>query len=340
MFQSLRKGLARLEGNRWGALLLRAGLVFLVFFPWNYRFIPVAFKAEDIDPVLLAACQAEGIDIFNPAQWATAGSVWVRWCVIVLCVSLGWWMLSLLMKSLQRRWGLKAAILPLLLALGLMATVVQSRGGSFLSHLNGKLSGSAMPVWGGWMEGYTFTLMGFTVASILLSVIMVLMEGLHLAGRTQHLLEDAKSLALRSHLAPHFLNNALNTLHALVDEDPKAAQSGIERLTVVVDVPEELLECAVPVLGVQVLVENAVKHSIAARAEGGTVRIQALRDKKELLIRVFDPGQGQEKAADSPRGARMALDNLRSRLRRPSDLVLTMTPEGHCASFRVPLEVI
>lgn len=143
---------------------------------------------------------------------------------------------------------------------------------------------------------------------------------------------DAREQALRAKLAPHFIFNTLNTLHAQIEADPRGAQAtterlamlfrqvieasdlpiiplkqeldfveaylGIEqarlggRLKVCVDIPEDLESTLVPPLSLQVLVENAVKHGIAPLERGGEIRISARREGSSLVIEVSDPGTG------------------------------------------------
>lgn len=65
-----------------------------------------------------------------------------------------------------------------------------------------------------------------------------------------------------------------------------------ERLQVQVDVPAELLRARVPSLILQPIVENAVKHGIAKRVEGGTIAIRASRMNGTLTLRVENDGPG------------------------------------------------
>ncbi|MFI5372084.1 MAG: sensor histidine kinase, partial [Candidatus Eisenbacteria bacterium] len=128
-------------------------------------------------------------------------------------------------------------------------------------------------------------------------------------------LAQAELRTLRSQMNPHFLFNALNTIASMVREDPAAAEDtttrlaelfryalrasdrehvpladelafvrdylAIERrrfgarLTVVEDIAPGLDDVPVPTLLLQPLVENAVRHGIAPRVEGGTVRLAA-----------------------------------------------------------------
>lgn len=63
-----------------------------------------------------------------------------------------------------------------------------------------------------------------------------------------------------------------------------------ERLKFSVDIPAELLAAQVPSLILQPMVENAVKHGIAKRVQGGAIRISACRNNGTLTLRVYNDG--------------------------------------------------
>jgi LytS/YehU family sensor histidine kinase len=63
-----------------------------------------------------------------------------------------------------------------------------------------------------------------------------------------------------------------------------------ERLQLSVEVPRELFGAQVPSLILQPMVENAVKHGIARRAQGGAIRITAFRSNGSLTLRVYNDG--------------------------------------------------
>src|SRR6266571_4187755 len=63
-----------------------------------------------------------------------------------------------------------------------------------------------------------------------------------------------------------------------------------ERLDLNVDVPEELFSARVPSLILQPMVENAVKHGIAKRVQGGLIRISAFRSNGRLTLSVYNDG--------------------------------------------------
>jgi two-component system LytT family sensor kinase len=86
-----------------------------------------------------------------------------------------------------------------------------------------------------------------------------------------------------------------------------------ERLQVRMDIPANLLSARVPILLLQPIVENAIKHGIDKRIAGGSVRIAATREDANLCLSVFNDGPGlpQGWSAD---GSGVGLDNLRTRL--------------------------
>jgi hypothetical protein len=83
-----------------------------------------------------------------------------------------------------------------------------------------------------------------------------------------------------------------------------------ERLRVEVDVPAALLDARVPAMTVLTLAENAVKHGISPKGEGGTLRIEARLQGEMLEVAVCDDGVGLRLGAGSGHG----LSNTRSRL--------------------------
>ena len=143
---------------------------------------------------------------------------------------------------------------------------------------------------------------------------------------------EARLNALRMQLNPHFLFNALNTISAQVERDPRLARTMIEHLgdllrlsldardrqeiplaeelafldhyvaiqkirfaenlRIDIRVAPEVKYALVPCLIVQPLVENAIRHGISRRASGGTVTVTAERGPNQLEIRVADDGVG------------------------------------------------
>ena len=85
------------------------------------------------------------------------------------------------------------------------------------------------------------------------------------------------------------------------------------RLQVKVDIPAELLRAQVPNLLLQPLVENAIKHGIAKRAAGGTVRVTGARLNGTLFLSVYNDGPDFPTDAQATRTG-VGISNLRTRL--------------------------
>jgi two-component system, LytTR family, sensor kinase len=88
-----------------------------------------------------------------------------------------------------------------------------------------------------------------------------------------------------------------------------------DRLQVVVDVPQELLAARVPNLLLQPLAENAIKHGISKRAEGGTIWVTGSSANNHIHLNVRNTGP---RAASKVPGKRpgIGLSNLRARMQR------------------------
>jgi LytS/YehU family sensor histidine kinase len=88
-----------------------------------------------------------------------------------------------------------------------------------------------------------------------------------------------------------------------------------DRLQVRVEVEPDLLDAAVPHMGLQPVVENAVRHGIGCRVGGGAIDIRAARVGSRLHIGVRDTGVGV-RARPSGGGHGLGLANLRERLKQ------------------------
>ncbi|WP_179862205.1 sensor histidine kinase [Longibacter salinarum] len=85
-----------------------------------------------------------------------------------------------------------------------------------------------------------------------------------------------------------------------------------DRLSTTIDVDADTMSACVPTLLLQPLVENAIRHGIAANEEGGTVRVSARRAGQRLLLRVEDDGRGFNESMKLKEG--IGLSNTRARL--------------------------
>ena len=86
-----------------------------------------------------------------------------------------------------------------------------------------------------------------------------------------------------------------------------------ERLQVSLDVPSELFPAQVPSLILQPMVENAIKHGIAKRVQGGAIRIAASRSNGRLTLRVYNDGPGLPAGWEKTQTG-VGISNVRTRL--------------------------
>jgi LytS/YehU family sensor histidine kinase len=112
-----------------------------------------------------------------------------------------------------------------------------------------------------------------------------------------------------------------------------------DRLRVTFDVDNAVLSAAVPSFALQHLVENAVRHGVAKREDGGHVRVIARRDGRMLELAVHDDGIGIDDPAQAPLGR--GLENTRERLRalygEHATLIVERGPAGGTmATLRIP----
>ena len=87
-----------------------------------------------------------------------------------------------------------------------------------------------------------------------------------------------------------------------------------DRLAVRFDVDDALLDAAVPEFLLQPLVENALRHGIAQRADAGVVEVSARCDGDTLVLSVADNGPGPRAGHRDGNGTGLGLANMRERL--------------------------
>lgn len=195
----------------------------------------------------------------------------------------------------------------------------------------------------------------------------------------RRLVSQAELRALQSQINPHFLFNALNTLYGTIDRQSKQARQFVlnlaeifryflrtdrtfipleqelkivrayleieklrlgDRLETSLSIPETAQSTLIPVLSLQPLVENAVKHGVAATRGKGLVSLSVEETEEGLWIKVQDSGTGFQ--ATLPTGAGVGLDNVRQRLRLcygdAEGLDIKTGPNGTVVSFLIPLQ--
>jgi two-component system, LytTR family, sensor kinase len=88
-----------------------------------------------------------------------------------------------------------------------------------------------------------------------------------------------------------------------------------DRLQLCFEVPQELMSAQIPSFILQPMVENAVKHGISKRAQGGTIRISAARRNTMLALRIFNDGPRLPDDFEQT-SAGIGISNVRARLQR------------------------
>ncbi len=112
-----------------------------------------------------------------------------------------------------------------------------------------------------------------------------------------------------------------------------------ERLQTEIDVPEGLMSAEFPPMMIQGLVENAIKHGLEPKAEGGKLTVKAEIVHGKLAVTVADTGLGFGRAATS--GTGVGLANIRERLQllhgnRAAVTVTENQPSGTVVTITVP----
>lgn len=158
---------------------------------------------------------------------------------------------------------------------------------------------------------------------------------------------------LKSQLNPHFIFNALNSIRALVDENPGKSKDAItqlssilrsslvinkskltsfkeeihtvrdylnletirfeERLTTEFNIDPESKNFAVPPLMIQTLVENGIKHGISQLKKGGVISLETQVKDSVLCIKIRNNGQLMPKKFNGAKG--LGIENTKQRLK-------------------------
>lgn len=115
-----------------------------------------------------------------------------------------------------------------------------------------------------------------------------------------------------------------------------------ERLEVDFNMPEGLRSASFPPMMLQSLVENAIKHGLEVKAEGGTVHFHAEVAHNKLRVSVSDNGLGF--GAMPSNGTGLGLQNIRERLKliykEKAQMIITPNqPTGVCVTIEIPYEL-
>jgi two-component system, LytTR family, sensor kinase len=203
--------------------------------------------------------------------------------------------------------------------------------------------------WGVQLAIYLSTVMSVAIALKVLNNTRIEMK----LEEQERLLLQARMEALQSQINPHFLFNTLNSVSSLVRFDPDTARTmvvklanilrrllrkgdsfvplreefefvddyldievvrfGGDKLKVVKELDPASLEAMVPSVILQPLVENAVKHGLSPKVEGGTIYLRSRIQDSLLVVEVEDDGVGITESASSS-GTGIGMANVRERL--------------------------
>ena len=285
----------------------------------------------------------------------TAAGTAFSFCCAGLCVLLLPWVVPGLRRrfSVPVAWALVVAALAVFAAVGSFIPIAAAVAVGYLPP------GRAWAVWSAPLRYSIYFTLLFGVSGTIIAELRTRLDQTSLALRTKERDEaEARRLAIEAQLAslesrvqPHFFFNTLNSIAALVRDDPAAAERVIEQLGTLmrssldvgasplvplgqelslvrgyldieqvrfgsrlryrIDVDEAASSSLVPRLSLQTIVENSVKYAVSARRDGAAISIRATQDDSHLRYEIADDGPGFDPAS-IPDGHGLAL--LRSRL--------------------------
>ena len=113
-----------------------------------------------------------------------------------------------------------------------------------------------------------------------------------------------------------------------------------ERLQTEVKVPEGLRTAVFPSMMLQTLVENAIKHGLEPKTEGGRLEIVAEIVDGQLAVHVLDTGLGFMPKSDGGVGLANIRERLHALYKDRAELIISVpTGGGTCATIKVPYEI-
>ena len=215
-------------------------------------------------------------------------------------------------------------------------------------------------------KGYAIAYLSVIVAIEILFLILIVQKNMQIADE-QEKIKEARIRVMMSQIQPHFVYNSLSSISTLIPIDPKKAQEALDnfteylrhnissltetklipfdnelkhvetyialekirfndRINVTYDIKAK--DFYVPPLSIQPIVENAIKHGILKKIEGGNLIIKTYETEKSYVVEVIDDGVGFDIASiDFEGNKHFGINNIKQRLKSMCNGTLEITSE-------------
>ena len=203
------------------------------------------------------------------------------------------------------------------------------------------------------LPGYAVAYLSIIISLEILFLFVNVKKNMQLINEARKT-KEAEVKLMVSQIQPHFIYNTLSSISTLIKIDPEKAQKGLdnfteylranlssisetgltsfenelrhietylslekmrfdERLNIVLDI--KVKDFQVPPLTIQPLVENAVKHGVLQRIEGGTITLKTYEIEEAYVVEIIDDGIGFDTNNPSYKGKEhVGLNNVKYRL--------------------------
>ena len=215
-------------------------------------------------------------------------------------------------------------------------------------------------------KGYAIAYASIIIAIEVLFFFVNVSKNIQLAEEQQKN-KEAQIKIMMSQIQPHFIYNSLSAISTLIEIDPKKAQKALDDFTsylrhnlssltetklilfedelkhivtyvslekvrfgdrVNVNYDIKVKDFAVPTLSIQPIVENAIKHGILKKVDGGTVTLKTYETKDSYVVEVKDDGVGFDiNEIDFTRNKHIGLNNIKARLKTMNSGELSIRSE-------------
>jgi sensor histidine kinase YesM len=228
------------------------------------------------------------------------------------------------------------------------------------------------------LPGYAIAYLAIVIAIEVLFVFLSAEKSVDLERKEKENAE-VKNRLMMSQIRPHFIYNVLSSVSTLIPVDPPKAQQALDefteylranfsaatqkklipfadelkhvenyvaleklrfekRLHVEYDIKARAFE--VPPLSIQPLVENAIKHGVTQKTQGGIVTLRSYEEANDFVVEVIDDGVGFDMKSLNQRGdSSIGLSNIEFRIDHMCGGTLTIESQegaGTKATVRIP----